>query len=102
MAKHLCDVAVCTGKRLRWQRICTRCYNILPRHTAKALIAAYRAADKPTWRTLCKESGRILADHLAAQTRRAAARDARLGRTFPPITAQQAFANTQRLLGEQD
>lgn len=90
MAKHRCDVAGCTRDRFRWQRICSRCFAVLPRRMTLALLAAYRSGDRPAWRALRKESGRL------------SARANRLGRGFPPVTAQQAFANHQRLLGEQD
>ena len=98
MAKHCCDVDGCSRTRARWQRICERCYAFLPRRTSLALVAAYRAGDRPTWRARSKEAGQLLTNHLAVKTRRMP------GRIRPPphVTAQQAFANTQRLLGEQD
>lgn len=102
MAKHRCDVTGCTRNRFRWQRVCSRCFAVLPRRMTLALIAAYRSGDRPAWRALQKESGRLLADNLASESRRLSARANRLGRGFPPVTAQQAFANHQRLLGEQD
>jgi hypothetical protein len=100
MAKHRCDVGGCTRDRARWQRVCTRCFAVVPRRTILALIAAYRTGDRPAWRALQKESGRLLADSLACESRRLTARAARIG--LPHVSAQQAFQNHQRLLGEQD
>ncbi|MGE4324196.1 MAG: hypothetical protein AB7E60_14365 [Sphingobium sp.] len=98
MAKGRCDVDGCTRHRHRWQRICTRCFTVLPRRTSLALIAAYRSGDRATWRALRKEGGRQLANNLAAESRRLLSRAGRLGAVSP----QQAFRNHQRLLGEQD
>ncbi|WP_313800947.1 hypothetical protein [Sphingobium sp.] len=102
MAKHRCDVAGCTRNRSRWQRVCARCFAVLPRRTSLALISAYRSGDRTAWRALRKESGHQLADNLASETRRLLARAGRSGRTLPPVSSQQAFQNHQRLLGEQD
>lgn len=102
MAKHRCDVVGCNRNRFRFQRVCTRCFAVVPRRLIMALIAAYRSGDRKTWRTLQKESGCILADHVSCESRRLLARADRLARACPPITAQQAYQNHQRLLGEQD
>ncbi|MGW8201930.1 hypothetical protein ACWGM0_05195 [Sphingomonas bisphenolicum] len=102
MAKHRCDVAGCNRNRFRFQRVCTRCFAVLPRRTVLALIAAYRSGERATWRALQKESGRILTDKLASETRRLVARADRLARATPPVTSQQAYQIHQRLLGEQD
>ncbi|WIA56515.1 hypothetical protein N6H05_01435 [Sphingobium sp. WTD-1] len=102
MAKHRCDVTGCSQSRSRWQRVCTRCFTVLPRQPVLALIAAYRLGDRPTWRALQKKTGRLLENHLACKTRLLSQRAGRLDRTMPHVSAQQAFRNHQRLLGEQD
>lgn len=102
MAKHRCDVGGCTRDRARWQRVCARCFAVIPRRIILALITAYRTGDRPAWRALQKESGRLLADSLACESRRLTARAARVANRLPPVSAQQAFKNHQRLLGEQD
>ncbi|MGE4324127.1 MAG: hypothetical protein AB7E60_14015 [Sphingobium sp.] len=98
MARARCDVDGCTRHRFRWQRICARCFAVLPRRISLALITAHRAGDRPTWRALRKESGRLLTNSIAADSHRLLARASRLGAVSP----QQAFRNHQRLLGERD
>lgn len=102
MAKHCCDVAGCGRSRPRYQRVCGRCFTVLPRQPVLALIAAYRLGDRPIWRALQKKTGRLLENHLACKTRLLSQRAGRFDRTMPHVTAQQAFLNHQRLLGEQD
>lgn len=102
MAKHACDVSGCNRTRFRWQRICNRCYAILPRRISFALINAWHGKDRTVWRAMKKEAGRLLVDNLASETRRLTGRQSRLARSMPAITAQQAFQNNQRLLGEHD
>lgn len=102
MAKHNCDVAGCAQSRSRWQRVCARCFTVLPRGAVADLIMAYRRGDRPAWRAMQKQTGRLLENHLACKTRLLSQRAGRLDRTMPHVTAQQAFRNHQRLLGEQD
>lgn len=99
MAKPRCDVAGCTRTRQRWQRVCERCFALLPRRACLSLIMAYRLGDKPAWRALKRETGNVLAGKIAAENRRLPNRAVRHA---PRISAQQAFHNHQRLLGEQD
>lgn len=99
MARPRCDVAGCTRSRHRWQRVCERCFAVLPRRLCLTLIMAWRLGDKPAWRAIGREAGRILTDKLASESRRLSARATRHA---PRISAQQAFHNHQRLLGEQD
>ena len=102
MAKHNCDVAGCGQLRSRRQRVCARCFTVLPRTPVLDLIAAYRRGDRPAWRALRKQTGRLLENHLACKARLLSQRAGRFDRTMPHITAQQAYRNHQRLLGEQD
>lgn len=98
VARHLCDIAGCNRPRQRWQRVCSRCFAVLPHRVSIGVVNAWRSGDRPLWRALKKDGGQMLADHLAAEHRRFAKRAARLG----AVTPQQAFHNHQRLLGEQD
>lgn len=89
---HRCDVPGCARTRASWQRLCTPCFEALPREIRNRIIETRRLGRNPDWRAACKKAARHLA-HIA-RTPRAPCR--------PRITPQQAFANQQRLLGEQD
>ncbi len=102
MAKNKCDVAGCTQSRSPWQRVCAQCFTGSPRRVVADLIMAYRRGDRPAWRAMQKATGRLLENHLACKTRLLSQRAGRFDRTMPHVTAQQAFRNHQRLLGEQD
>lgn len=89
---HRCDVPGCTRTRASWQRLCTTCYAALPNDIRNRIIESRRHGRNPDWRAACKKAARHL-----AQIARPASPALR-----PRVTPQQAFANQQRLLGEQD
>lgn len=86
MASHRCDLPGCTRIRARWQRLCSPCFEALPRELRNRIITARRLGHMSDWRGACKRA----AQHLART------------RPITRVTAQQAFENQQRLLGEQD
>ena len=62
MASHRCDLPGCTRIRARWQRLCSPCFEALPRDLRNRMITARRLGHMSDWRGACKR---------AAQSRRA-------------------------------
>lgn len=96
---HLCDVPGCGRSRKRWQRLCDRCFPLLPGDIRTGLATAHRAQDKPRQRALRRQAGQFMAPLMIAAGLRFAAR---VNHGRKPTSPQQAFTNAQRLLGEHD
>lgn len=86
--RHICDVPGCGAPRLRWQRLCERCFKALPGDIRSGIIEMWRQRRKGAWRAECKRA----ADHLAG-----ALNPAQPGRISPA----EAYERTARMLGEQ-
>lgn len=94
--RHVCDVPGCSHERKRWQRLCDGCYFALPGSVRTEIIDAHRQGRRKDWRRACRHAGELFAVP-AAPTALLPARP-----PFRPsrLTAEQAFENHQRLLGE--
>jgi hypothetical protein len=88
--QHLCDVPGCRRPRKRWQRLCSRCFDMLPWAMRNGILANF-ASDKPAHRTWCKQA----AEHLAYVLDPTAT-------PAPKVDAQQAYQRTARMMGEHD
>ena len=95
---HPCDVPGCTHTRRRWQRLCERCFAALPGDIRTAIREHRKAGRKAAWRAECKRA----AEHLAHLLTPSAHPDPVEGSKGPRVTAQQAFEQQQRLLGQRD
>ncbi|MFY9351656.1 MAG: hypothetical protein WBL20_19460 [Sphingobium sp.] len=90
--KHICDVKGCGRQRLRYQRLCPRCFSLLPGAISRALILAWRSGDRPAWRARCDEAGKLVGHREATSRHRLADRSRRA-----PIDGA---ALMNRILGE--
>lgn len=90
-----CDVPNCTNRRDRWQRLCDRCFNTLPRHISLGLKAAKAERREGDWRRLRTEAGDFmkLADPNITTIDAAA---------IQRITPQRAYRLQQLMMGERD
>lgn len=86
--QHICDVPGCDNARLRWQRLCTSCFSQLPGDIRTGISEHHRHHRRREHRAECKRAR----EHLDRTAARMAAHH--------PVSSQQAFDNTQRLLGE--
>lgn len=93
--KARCDVPNCTNTRHRWQRLCSRCFDRLPRHISLGLKAAKAERREGDWRRLRTEAGDFmkLADPIIVAIDAAAVQR---------ITPQRAYHLQQQMLGERD
>lgn len=83
---YTCDVPGCTHGRKRWQRLCDACFRALPGDIRFGITDAFRCRDMPRHRRECRRAGEFFKAN---------------PRTAPrAIGPAQAYANTQRLLGE--
>lgn len=90
-----CDVPNCTNRRDKWQRLCDRCFNTLPRHISVGLKAAKLERRNGDWRKLRSEAGDFMRLGNPILTEIAAA-------AIERITPQRAYHLQQQMLGERD
>lgn len=85
-----CDC--CGQQRLKWQRLCATCWNLLPSTLRSPLLAAWKRGDKPAWRVARKAAQAFHADQANAHVRACSS----------TMTPEQAYARTAAMFGERE